>query len=150
MLSTLDSRRVPDHTYHVVHIGNLSLVPTMSKYAPTLKEVLATKDRLAQPSSRVTSFFLPHDNLRVGERGFGQVVTRLHQLTMPIYQHVVGTFNACSRGLTHQSLTNTSGGYNLECASFPHYTLRHFQPAVSTFHLRAPPGLRLSKLNITL
>jgi hypothetical protein len=34
-LSTLDPRRVPDHISHVVHIGNLSLVPTRSKHAPT-------------------------------------------------------------------------------------------------------------------
>jgi hypothetical protein len=46
-----------------------------------LEEVLATKDRLARPLSQVTSFFLPHDNLGVGERGFGQVVTQLHQFT---------------------------------------------------------------------
>jgi hypothetical protein len=35
-LSTLDSRRVPDHTSHVVHVGNLSLVTTRSKQTPTL------------------------------------------------------------------------------------------------------------------
>jgi hypothetical protein len=46
-----------------------------------LKEVLATKDRLAQPSSWVTSFLLPCDNPRVGERDFGPMITQLHQLT---------------------------------------------------------------------
>jgi hypothetical protein len=35
------------------------------------REVLAIEDRLARPLSWVTSFFLPHDSLRVGERGFG-------------------------------------------------------------------------------
>jgi hypothetical protein len=34
-LFTLNPRRVPDHTSHVVHGGNLSLVPTRSKYAST-------------------------------------------------------------------------------------------------------------------
>jgi hypothetical protein len=48
------------------------------------EEVLATEYRLARPSSWVTSFPLPHDSLGVGERGFGQVVTQLHQLTGPI------------------------------------------------------------------
>jgi hypothetical protein len=48
------------------------------------KEVLAIKDRLAQPSSWVTSFLLPCDNPGVGERGFGPMVTQLHQLTGPI------------------------------------------------------------------
>jgi hypothetical protein len=85
-------------------------------------EVLTIKDRLAQPTSWVTSFSLPHDNLGVGERGFGQVVTQLQQLTRPIYQHVIGTFNACSRGPTHRPLIDTSGGYNLGGVGFPHHT----------------------------
>jgi hypothetical protein len=105
---------------------------------------LATKDRLAQSSSWITSFPLPHDSLRVEERGFAQLVTQLHQLIGLIYQYTIGTFNACSWGPTHRSFTDTSGGYNLGGVSFPHHTPRPFQPAVSTFHLRAPPGLRLS------
>jgi hypothetical protein len=48
------------------------------------EEVLAIKDRLAQPSSWVVSFLLPYDSLGVGERGFGSMVTQLHQLTEPI------------------------------------------------------------------
>jgi hypothetical protein len=47
-------------------------------------EVLATEDRLTRSLSWVTSFPLPHDSLGVGERGFSQVVTQLHQLTRPI------------------------------------------------------------------
>jgi hypothetical protein len=104
-----------------------------------LEEVLVTKDRLARPSSWVTSFFLPHDSLGVGERGFGQVVTQLHQLTGPIYQHAIGMFNTCSQGPTHLSLADTGGGYNLGGAGFPHTTPRPSQPVVSTFHLRARP-----------
>jgi hypothetical protein len=45
------------------------------------KKLLATKDRLSQPSSWVASFFLPCDSPRVGRRGFGPVITQLHQLT---------------------------------------------------------------------
>jgi hypothetical protein len=45
------------------------------------EEVLATKDRQVQPSSWVASFLLPCDTLGVGERGFGPMVTQLHQLT---------------------------------------------------------------------
>jgi hypothetical protein len=71
------------------------------------EEVLSTEDRLARPSSRVTSFSVPHGSLGVGERGFNQVVTQLHQFTVPIYQHVIGTFNACSRGPTHRLLIDT-------------------------------------------
>jgi hypothetical protein len=106
--------------------------------------VLETKGRLTRPSPWVTSFFLPHNSPEVGERGFSQVVTQLHQLTGPIYQHAIGTFNACSRGSTHRSLIDIRGGYNLGGVSFPHHSPRPSHPVVSTFHLRAPPGLRLS------
>jgi hypothetical protein len=49
-------------------------------------------------------------------------------------------------GPSHRSLTNTSGGYYLGGVSFPHHTPRPSQPAVSAFHLRAPPGLQLNKI----
>jgi hypothetical protein len=63
------------------------------------------------------------------------------RLTWPIYQHVIGTFNACSRETTHRSLNDTGGGYSLGGAGFLHTTPRSSQPVVSTFHLSAPPGL---------
>jgi hypothetical protein len=83
-ISMLDLCMVPGHTSPMVCVGNLSLVPTRMKQAPTPGEVLATEDRLARLSSWVISFPLPHDSLGVGERGFNQVVTQLHQLTGPI------------------------------------------------------------------
>jgi hypothetical protein len=48
------------------------------------EKVLATKDRLTQPSSWVASFLRPCDNPGVGERGFGPMVTQLHRLTSSI------------------------------------------------------------------
>ncbi len=138
-------------------INTTRTIPTKSPYVTTFhwlprsrnkplhpEEVLATKDRLAQPSSWVASFLLPCDSPAVGERGFSPTVTQLHQLTRPIYQHAIGTFNACSRGPTHRFLIDTGGGYNLGGADFPHTTRWPFQPTVSTFHLRAPPDLRLN------
>jgi hypothetical protein len=107
------SVRIWFQTIHISHgqcVATFRLVLTRSKQAPTPEEILATADRLAQPSPRVTSSFLPHDRLSVGERGFGKVVTQLHRLTGSIYQHVNGTFNTCSRGPTHRSLTDTGGG----------------------------------------
>jgi hypothetical protein len=104
-----------------------------------IEEILVTKDRLAQPSPWVTLFFLPHDSLGVGERGFGQVITQLHQLTRPIYQHVNDTFNACSWGPTYRSLTDTGGGYNFGGVDFSRTTPQPSQPTASTFHLSARP-----------
>jgi hypothetical protein len=60
------------------------------------------------------------------------------------HQHAIGTFNTCSRGPTHRSLTDIGGGYNLGGADLPHHTPRPFQPTVSTFHQRAPPGLQFN------
>jgi hypothetical protein len=48
------------------------------------------------------------------------------------------------RGPTHRSLTDTGGGYNLEGVDLPHTTLRPSQLAISTFHLRVPPGLQFN------
>jgi hypothetical protein len=72
MLSTLDSHMVPDHTSLMFHVGNLSLVPTRMKQAPTPWRSLG--DLIP----------LPHDSLEVGEGGFSQEVTQLLQLTRPI------------------------------------------------------------------
>jgi hypothetical protein len=64
----------------------------------------------------------------------------------PIYQYVIGTFNTFSQGPTHRSLTDIGGAYNLGCAGFPHTTPQPSQLAVSTFHLRVPPGLQLNQI----
>jgi hypothetical protein len=63
-------------------------------------------------------------------------------LLEPYHQHAIGTFNTCSRGPTHQFLTDTGGGYSLGSADFSHTTPRLFQPVVSPFHLRASLGLQ--------
>jgi hypothetical protein len=68
------------------------------------------------------------------------VKDKLLGLLDPYHQHAIGTFKTCSRGPTYRSLTNTGRGYNLGGTSFPHTTPWPSQPAVSTFHLRAPPG----------
>jgi hypothetical protein len=67
-------------------------------------------------------------------------------LTRPTYQYAVGTFNTCSRGLTHRSLTDTGGGYNLGGDDFPHHTPQPSQSVVSALHLRAPPGLQFKPI----
>jgi hypothetical protein len=69
---------------------------------------------------------------------------RLLGLPDPYHRHAIGTFNTCLQGLTHRSLTDTDESYNIGGADFPHTTPWPSQPAISTFHLRVPPGLRLS------
>jgi hypothetical protein len=60
----------------------------------------------------------------------------------PYHRYAIGTFNTCSRGPTHRSLTDTGGGCSLEDIDFSHTTFRSFQPTVSPLHLRAPSGLQ--------
>jgi hypothetical protein len=87
-LFMLDLHRVPDPTSHVVHVGNLSLVPTRTKEAPTPGRSLGNR-RHTGPAVVLghliplphDSIPLPHDSLGVGERSFNQVVTQPHQLT---------------------------------------------------------------------
>jgi hypothetical protein len=60
------------------------------------------------------------------------------------HQHVIDTFNTYSRGPTHRSLTNIGRGYNLRGPRLAHHTPDLPNWRSSTFHLRAPPGIRLS------
>jgi hypothetical protein len=57
------------------------------------------------------------------------------------HQHVISTFNTCSRGPTHRFLTDTNGGYSLEGTGFPHTTPRPSQSMISPFYLDALPDL---------
>jgi molybdopterin-guanine dinucleotide biosynthesis protein A len=86
------------------------------------EEVLTTKDNLIRSLSRVTSFFLPNDNPRVGEGGFDQLVTQLHQHIRPITPVCDRYVQYLLAGATHRSFTNTGEGYNLEGPKFPHST----------------------------
>jgi hypothetical protein len=69
-------------------------------------------------------------------------------------QHTISTFNTCSWGPTHRSLTDTRRGYILGGAVFLHITPWPFKPVVSPFHPRAPLSLQFNhepsiKPNIT-
>jgi hypothetical protein len=78
------------------------------------------------------------------EKSQASVDDKLLSLLGPYHQHVIGTFNTCSRGPTYRSLIDTCGAYNLRGAGLPHTTPRPSQPAVSTFHLRASPDLHFN------
>jgi hypothetical protein len=86
------------------------------------EEVLVTKDRLARPLPWVTSFFLPHDSLRVGERGFGQMVTQLHQLTGSITPACDQYVQYLLTGANPLVLNRHRCGYNLRSVGFSHTT----------------------------
>jgi hypothetical protein len=58
---------------------------------------------------------------------------RLLGLLGPHHQYAIVTFNTCSWGPTKRSLTNTSGGYNIEGVNFPCTTPRPSWLVVSHF-----------------
>jgi hypothetical protein len=120
-LFMLDLHRVSDPTSHVVRVGNLSLVPTRMKQALHPGEILATENRLTRPSFWVTLFPLPHDSLGVGGRGFGQVVTQLHQLTGPIS-------TACNRYVRYLLTVTNPSVLNRHRWGLPH---RHLGIAIA-------------------
>jgi hypothetical protein len=113
---------VRDRTSLMVHIGNLSLVPTRMKLAPTPGRSLSDQRQTGSAVILGHLIPLPHDSLGVRERGFSQVKTQLHQLTGP----------------THQSLTDTGGDYNLQGVAFPHTTLQPSQLMVLPFPPKGP------------
>jgi hypothetical protein len=70
---------------------------------------------------------LPRQSLKQWGKSQSSIDGWLLGLPGPYHRHAIGMFNTCSRRPTHRSLTDTGGSYN---------------------HLRAPPSLRLSNLNI--
>jgi hypothetical protein len=84
---------------------------------------------------------LPGQPLKQWGQSQASIGNQLLGLPGPYHQYAIGTFNTCSQGPTHRSLTNTGGGYNLGGAGFPHTTRWPSQQPVSPFHLRPHPVL---------
>jgi hypothetical protein len=92
---------------------------------------------------------LSHDSLGVGERGSGQVVTQLHQLTGHITPVCERYVQYLLTGPTHRSLNDTGGGYNHEGARFPHTTPRPSQLTVLPFLPKGPARSQVIQSTIT-
>jgi hypothetical protein len=99
------------------------------------EEVLTTKDRLAQPSSWVASFFLPCDSLGVGERDFGPMVTQVLQLTGAISP-------ACNRYVQYLLV-----GVNPSVLNQHRWGLQPWRCWLATYH---SPTFRTSYLYVSL
>jgi hypothetical protein len=99
------------------------------------EEVLATKDRLTQPSSWAASFFLPCDSPGVGERGFGPVVTQLLQLIGTINTSMRSVRSILARGANPSVLNRHSRGLQpWRCHLATYHT-----PTFPTSYLHFPP-----------
>jgi hypothetical protein len=148
------------YTWHVCFLrqstyvfvcGNFSRSHQQSLADPLLPRKRAPDNipsMLADRSTGPHPISLPSQPLKPWGKSQASVDDKLHQFTRPILQHVISTFNTCSRIPTSWSLTDTDGGYNLGGASFQHHSPCPFQPTVLRFPLRVPPGLRLTILNM--
>jgi hypothetical protein len=67
-----------------------------------------------------------------------------HHFTGPIYLAYDQYVQYLLMGPTHQSLTDTDGGYHLGGVDFPHHSPRPFQPTVLHVPIKAPSGLKLT------
>jgi hypothetical protein len=85
----------------------------------------------------VPSFSPTIANEAMGRRE-ASVDNQLIGLLGSYHWYAIGTFNTCSRGLTHRSLTDTGGDYNLEGVDFPHTTPGPSQPMVLPFRPKGP------------
>jgi hypothetical protein len=110
-----------------------------------LEEVLASKDRLAQPSYLVASFLLPCDSPGVGERGFDPMVTQLHQFTGLISPACDWYVQYLLAGANRTVLNRHRRGYNLGGAGLPHTHSPTFPTSCFRFPLKAPPGLHFNQ-----
>jgi hypothetical protein len=127
---TLSPRMVPDHTYH-----------TRSMHTNLFAKSSTEMDRDIAPKKN-SSWHNPqhvgwpiHGSVPIEAMGVNAPYAngRLLGLPNPYLRHAIDTFNTCSWGPTHQSLTDTGGGYNIGGAGFPHYTPRPSQPMVLHF-----------------
>jgi hypothetical protein len=120
----------------VVIRGNLSQDADRFRHIPLLLRKRAPDTIHSTSADRSAGPYLaslPSQSMKQGGISEAPDGDQLLGLPGPYHWHVIGTFNTCSWRPTHQSLTNTGGGYNLGGAIFSHTTPRLSQPAVSPF-----------------
>jgi hypothetical protein len=93
--------------------------------------------------------FSPNTTIEAMRWSQSSVDSMLLGLLGPYYEHAISTFNTYSRGLTHRSLSDTGGGYNLGGASLSHHTPRPSQLMVLCFPPKAPAQSRVKHPTIT-
>jgi hypothetical protein len=93
--------------------------------------------------------FSPTIANRAMEKSQTSVDNWLLGLSGPCHRHAIGTFNTCSRGPTHRSLTDSGGGYNLGGAALSHTHSPTFSISCLPFPLLASSGLQFNQVLTT-
>jgi hypothetical protein len=103
----------------------------------------STARRLTFP--RVHTYFLSRANQWSSGKSQTSINSRLLGLPGPYHRYAISTFNTCSWGSTHRSLTDIGGGYNLGGACLPCTHKSTFPSSCLHFPLRASPGLQFNQ-----
>jgi hypothetical protein len=107
----------------------------------------STAHRLTDP--HVCTQFISRANKWSSVESHTSINNRLLGLPGPYHRHAIGTFNTCSWGPTHRSLTNIGGSYNIGGAGFPRTHSLTFPTNCLLFPLVAPPGLHFNQVLTT-
>jgi hypothetical protein len=143
-----------------VHVCPVYASYGQSPYVATFHESSTELDRVTAPEKKGSRHnpqhigwpirgsilsFSPESTNEVVEKAKISMNSRLLGLPGSYHRHAIGTFNTCSRGPTHPSLTNTSGGYNIGGAGLPHTHSPTFPTSCLYFFLSATPGLQFNQ-----
>jgi hypothetical protein len=140
------------HTFHAQFVWPSSIRISRGPCISTFCESSTGFDRCTAPEKsapnstsqpgwvahRTRLSFSPNTTTKVVCLSQAPVDSRLLSLLSPYHQHAISTLNTCTRGPTHQSLTDIGEGYNLRGAGFPHHTPWLFQPMVLHFPPNSP------------
>jgi hypothetical protein len=118
-------------------VGRTLLLPR--KRAPDI--ILST---LVDRSTGLPPSFSPNTTIEAVIKAKHLLMAGYISLVGSYLQHVIITFNTCSRGPIHRFLTDTGGATTLEVPTFHNTLLVLPSQRSSTFHLRVPSGLRLN------
>jgi hypothetical protein len=152
MASMINPRMVQDHTYLT-----RSMHSNPSRDTNSVGQSHCTREKrlLTQSTARwltdpwVCTQFLSQASQWSSEESQTSVDSRLLDLPDPYHWHAISTFNTCSRGSTHRSLTDTGRGYNLGGTGFTHIHSPTFPTSCLHFPLRAPPSLYFNQVPLT-
>jgi hypothetical protein len=126
---------------HTLPTGSPRMWQPFVKSSTTMNRATAPEKKVSQHNSQCAGWpirgSVPSFSPKLAIKAVGVespfVSNQLLGLSDPYHRHAIGTFNTCSWGSTHRSLTDTSKGYNLRGVGFPHTIPWSSWPAVSTF-----------------
>jgi hypothetical protein len=145
-------RMALDHTYLTWSTYSNLLWSHQQRWTDALlsrKTAPESTSQLGWVARRTHLSFSPNTSIEVVHLSQASIDGRLLGLLDSYYLHAISTFNTCSRGPTHRSLTNIDEGYNLKGTDLLYHTPQPFQPTVLPFSPKGPAQSQVINLTIT-